>query len=213
MKHVGKMKNNSARVITVYRTLPGDHTNCLVVGTQGLIDSHHDSLMALIESDTGQQANELADIIAVRKFPDGSNMLQYLHINGHLKKVPTTMVLMTPNTQTNIPLNELNELIAKQRGVRVEDLAITDGTQKSQQSQQVSNEAEVSKLIAEETLQATDNLKIVESTEQKTEKFTLTPAEMRARADALFKEASKLRKDADALDPPKKKAKTEKIEA
>ncbi len=201
MKHVGKMKNNSARVITVYRTLPGDHTNCLVVGTQGLIDSHHDSLMALIESDTGQQANELADIIAVRKFPDGSNMLQYLHVNGHLKKVPTTMVLMTPNTQTNIPLNELNELIAKQRGVRVEDLAITDGSQKSTVTENVVQE----KIV--------DVPKTVEEQPKQTEKFTLTPAEMRARADALFKEASKLRKDADALDPPKKKAKTEKIEA
>ena len=127
MKHVGKMKNNSARLAIVYRTLPGDPHNALVVGTQGLGDSYHDTLMSLIESDGGQQANELADILAVRKFPDGNVMLGYLHTNGHLKKVPTNMILMTPDSQTQIPLDELNKLIAQQKGCDVSDLAVTDG--------------------------------------------------------------------------------------
>lgn len=194
MKHVGKMKNNSARVVVVYRTLPGEATNCLVVGTQGLSDSYHDSLMTLIEGDSGQQANELADILSVRKFPDGSNMLQYLHVNGHLKKVRTEMVLMTPNPQTQIPLNELNQLIATQKGVRVEDLAVSDG----------SEQRTVSKEKPAEPAPVESEVKEV---------FKLTPAEMRSRADALYKEAAKLRKEADELDPPKKKAKAEKVEA
>jgi len=194
MKHVGKMKNNSARVVAVYRTLPGEPNSCLVVGTQGLSDSHHDSLMTLIESDSGQQANELADILSVRKFPDGSNMLQYLHINGHLKKVRSDIVLMTPNPQTQIPLNELNELIAKQKGVRVEDLAVND-------SSTTKTEAPKEKAVVKE---------IVE-TEVKQETLKLTPAEMRSRADSLYKEAAKLRKEADELDPPKKKAKAEQL--
>ena len=194
MKHVGKMKNNSARVAVVYRTLPGEATNCLVVGTQGLSDSYHDSLMTLIESDSGQQANELADILSVRKFPDGSNMLQYLHVNGHLKKVRTEMVLMTPNTQTQIPLNELNQLIATQKGVRVEDLAVSDGSEQ----RPVSKEKPVEPAPVESEVK---------------EVFKLSPAEMRSRADALYKEAAKLRKEADELDPPKKKAKAEKVEA
>ena len=129
-KHVGKMKNNSARVAVVYRTLPGEPTNALVVGTNGLTDSYHDSLMSLIESDAGQQANELADVLAVRRFPDGTVMLQYLHSNGHLKKVPTNIVLMTPNNKTSIPLSEVNQMIASQKGVKVEDLAVSDGSQK-----------------------------------------------------------------------------------
>lgn len=194
MKHVGKMKNNSARIVAVYRTLPGEPNSCLVVGTQGLSDSYHDALMSLIESDAGQQVNELAEILSVRKFPDGSNMLQYLHVNGHLKKVPTSMVYMTPNSQTQILLNELNELIAKDRGVRVEDLAVSDGQQKPVAQKQ-------EKPVVQETKPA----------EEKS--FQLTPEEMRSRADALFKEAAKLRKEADLLDPPKKKSKTEKEEA
>ena len=194
MKHVVKMKNNSARVVTVYRTLPGDHKNCLVVGTQGLSDSYHDSLMALIESDTGQQSNELADILAVRKFPDGSNMLNYLHVNGHLKKVSTSMVLMTPSTQAQIPLEELNELIAKQKGISVEELAVNDGSQPKPEPKAKTPQVEETK-VSDEV------------------KFNLTPAEMRSRADALYKEAARLRKEADELDPPKKKTKAEKVEA
>ena len=94
-KHVGKMKNNAARIAIVYRTLPGDPLSALVVGTTGLPDAYHDSLMSLIESDAGQQANELADVLSVRRFPDGDPMLGWLHNRGHLKKVPTNMVLIS----------------------------------------------------------------------------------------------------------------------
>lgn len=194
MKHVGKMKNNSARVVVLYRTVPSEPNNCLVVGTQGLIDSHHDALMSLIENPSGQEANELADLLAVRKFPDGANMLQYLHTNGHIKKVPTTMVLMTPNTQTQLPLNELNELIAKQKGVTVNELAGLKPDAVPVQEEK----------IVDSTIQT--------ESKNTNEKFTLTPAEMRSRADALYKEAARLRKEADELDPPKSK-KTAKIEA
>ena len=68
MKHVGRMKNNGARVAIAYRTLPGDPHSALVIGTQGLGDSYHDTLMSLIESDAGQQTNELAEVLAVRFF-------------------------------------------------------------------------------------------------------------------------------------------------
>lgn len=198
MKHVGKMKNNSARLAVVYRTLPGDPFTALVVGTQGLIDSYHDTLMSLIESEQAQQANELADILAVRRFPDGNVMLGYLHNNGHLKPVPTNMVLMTPNSQTQMPLNEMNELIAKQRGVSIEDLAVTDENQSA-------NSKNTKKVEIEVPSETTEN-------KTSTKSFDLTPAEMRSRADSLYKEASRLRKEADALDPPKAKKKSPKVE-
>lgn len=191
MKHVGKMKNNSARVAIVYRTLPGDPYSSLVIGTNGLVDSYHDSLMAVIEGDMGQQTNELADILSIRRFPDGSNMLGYLHSNGHLVKVPTNMVLVTPDSKTSIPLNELNELIAKQKGVSVEDLAVTDGSQKKAPSKE----------------SVTENIPAVDTSPKINDGgFELSASEMRSRADALFKQAQQLRKQADEIDPPKKKS-------
>jgi len=189
-KHVGKMKNNAARIAIVYRTLPGDPLSALVVGTTGLPDAYHDSLMSLIESDAGQQANELADVLSVRRFPDGDPMLGWLHNRGHLKKVPTNMVLMTQNAKSQIQLDELNKMIAETKGVDLEDLAVTDGTQASKKKAVVKSSEE-----------------IIIPKDPETPSTPKSALEMRSLADKLFKDAQNLRKQADALDPPKKKAK------
>ena len=200
-KHVGKMKNNSARVAVVYRTLPGEPMNALVIGTSGLTDAYHDSLMSLIDSDAGQQANELADVLAVRRFPDGTVMLQYMHANGHLKKVPTNLVLMTPNSQTLTPLNELNQMIAEQKGVNVEDLAITDGTTPvEKKSSTVKEEIVIPEVVVSETKKSA----VVESTEEISDPV-LVAKSYRSKADKLAKDAANFRRMADAIDPPKAK--------
>jgi hypothetical protein len=186
-KHVGKMKNNGAKIAIAYRTLPGDALSALVIGTSNLGDTYHDALMSLLQDDSAQQANELADILAVRRFPDGSNMLEWLHTRGHLKKVPTSGVLVTPNNQNSVSLDELNQLIADQRGVSIDELAVTDGAKPNPKS----------KVTKKETTEPV----VEESTED------MTPAQMRSKADALFKQAQVLRKQADAIDPPKSKKK------
>lgn len=190
MKHVGKMKNNDAKIVIAYRTIPGDPNSALVIGTQALMATYHDSLMSLVESDMGQQADELADVMAVRRFPDGSNMLQYMHLNGHLKKVPTNNVLVTPDVRSSIQLDELNRLIAQQKGVSLADLAIKDGSNTVVPT--LPNNTESYSVESTEIINETPNLE-------------LTAAEMRSRADALYKEAAKLRKAADEKDPPKNK--------
>lgn len=183
MKHVGKMKSNSARIAVVYRTVPNEPQNCLVVGTTGLPDSYHDSLMSVIESDSGQQANELADILATRRFPDGEIMLQWLHTRGHLKKVPTNLVLLTPNAKTQVPLNVVNDEIAK--------------------SKQVNNP--VNNTVQEEIADLPQEFQPIEK--------PVTASDLRSMADKLFKEAQALRKKADELEPPVKKATKTKVEA
>lgn len=190
MKHVGKMKNNGAKIVVAYRTLPGDAYSALVVGTQVLPDTYHDSLMSLVQNDMAQGANELADILSSRKFPDGNTMLEWLHNSGHLKKVPTNMVIMTPTPQASVQLDELNQLIADQKGITIDELAITDGVNPNKKS-------------ANKTSQKVE----VEEADD------LTPAQMRSKADALFKQAQVLRKQADEIDPPKSKVKKVSVEA
>jgi hypothetical protein len=191
------MKNNGARVAVVYRTLPGDPYSALVVGTNALDESYHNALISVIEDPSGQQANELADILAVRNFPDGSNMLVYLHTGGHLKKVPTNNVLITPSPNQSIQLDELNVLIAEQKGVSIDELAVNDGTPKKVDD--VTKTTSVSVNAGEE---------VVEQTLEKSKApETLTPAQLRSKADKLFKEAQLLRKQADEIDPPKRRVK------
>lgn len=208
MKHVGKMKNNSARVAVAYRTVPGEPLNALVVGTNGLPDSHHDSLMSLIESDSGQQAYELAEVLATRRFPDGSVMLSFLHSNGHLKKVPTSMVLMTPNSVTQIPLDQLNELIAKDKGVTLEELSLVEeggqpaAKQKAESKVPPANSSENKKLVEEAPYHPGYEGAVIETPKQDA---PITASDLRSMADKLFKEAQALRRKADEIEPPKAK--------
>lgn len=186
------MQNNGAKVAVVYRTLPGDSGSALVVGTGNLPESWHDSLMNLIQDTSGQAANELADILAVRRFPDGNVMLNSLHAGGHLKKVPTSGVLMTPTPTHKVLLSELNQIIAEQKGVTIDSLAITDGVSKNPKAQSVTT------------------IKTDEVADESTE--GLNPAQLRSKADALFKQAQALRKQADSIDPPKSKKKEVMVE-
>lgn len=197
MKHVGRMKNNNAKVAVVFRTIPGDPYSALVCGTNQLGDSYHNALIDLIQESSAQQSNELADILSVRNFPDGNNMLEWLHTRGHLKKVPTSGVLVTPTPSTSVSLDELNKLISEQKGVSLEELAINDG--------KTPKKAAVKKDVTKTTSQSVSG--DVETAEEVVVEGEETPAQLRSKADALFKQAQQLRKKADELDPPKSKKK------
>jgi len=206
MKHVGKMKNNGAKVVVAYRTLPGDSGSALVVGTGNLPESWHDSLMNLVQDVSAQQANELADILSVRRFPDGSNMLESLHTRGHLKKVPTNGVIMTPSSNASVLLSELNQLIAEQKGVLVDELAITDGVTANPRTPRTQPVDDPTKTSS----QSVSGEEI--STPPVVEEEELSPAQLRSKADALFKQAQIMRKKADEIDPPKSRAKRVSVE-
>ena len=202
MKHVGKMKNNGAPVAIVFRTLPGDPHSCLVVGTQGLGPTHHDSLMSLIETPEAQGSFELGSILSVRRFPDNNLMLGWMHTNGKLKKVATNEVIVTASPQEQVQLDELNRLIAEQKGVRIQDLSVGGkSTDTTVESTEIASVTELPVDAPKET-----------STPEVLDDTALAK-NLRSQADAMFKEAQTLRKQADELDPPKKKASTKKVAA
>jgi hypothetical protein len=188
IKHVGRLKSNNAKVLVVFRTLPGDPYYALVLGTGGLNDSYHNAIMSLVDSQQAQDANEFGDIMSIRHFPDGRLMLPAMHEDGKLVKVLTTDVLMTPNTTDSISLDQLNVLIAEQKGLALDELALEIGA------------------TAEKEKQVTEAAKptvVAKQTEVQVEPSNAS--DLRSKADALYKEAAKLRKQADELDPPKKK--------
>jgi len=111
--------------VIMYRTVPGEPNNCLVVGTKFLPDQYHNALMKAVESDGGQDAEEFADYASRQTFPDGTNMLAMLHNDNYIKKFKTNEIMITYGTGADgrILLNKLNEMIAKDKGVKVADLA------------------------------------------------------------------------------------------
>ena len=124
-KHIGELVDGGAKVVIMYRTVPGEADNCLVVGTKFLPDQYHNALMKAVESDGGQQAEEFADFAGRQTFPDGTNMLAMLHNDNYIKKFKTKEIMVTfGNTADGrILLNKLNEMVAKEKGVKVSDLA------------------------------------------------------------------------------------------
>ena len=128
-KHVGELADESkAKVIVLYRTVPSEQNNCLVVGTKFLPEQYHNALMRAVESEGGQAENEIGVFLARQTFPDGTNMLSLLHNDNYIKKFKTKDIIMTygPTDEGRMPLNKLNEMIAKDMGVKVSELAVKD---------------------------------------------------------------------------------------
>jgi hypothetical protein len=202
LKHVGRIKTNGRKVIIAYRTLPGESDAALIIDTASLSDDQHDTIIKLVESPAGQSAYEFAEAMARTNFPDGSIMLANLHVQGKLTKVKTSEVEMTPTLQSIISLDQLNQLIAEQRGISVNDLALGGGAEATEVAvvKDISNttktnvvaESQVAKIPSNEPLTDEDLAK-----------------QFRSQADRLSKEAAELRRQAEALVPTKKKATAE----
>ena len=124
-KHIGELVDGGAKVVIMYRTVPGEPNNCLVVGTKFLPDMYHNALMKAVESEGGQDADEFADFASRQTFPDGTNMLAMMHNDNYIKKFKTNEIMVTfGNTnEGRILLNKLNEMIAKEKGTTVKDMA------------------------------------------------------------------------------------------
>jgi hypothetical protein len=111
LKHIGK--HNNKKVVVLYRTVPGEDHMCLVLYSDALPRIYHDDVMRVLESDVGQQAKEFSDALFRNLFSDGSNMLQKLHQERLIKKIPTNQVIVTPTPTSNVRLDELNEILNK----------------------------------------------------------------------------------------------------
>ena len=89
--------------------------------------------MRAVESEGGQAESELGTYLGRQSFPDGTNMLAILHNDNYIKKFPTKDITVTygPLAEGRIALNKLNQMIAKDQGVKVSELAIKDDTPKA----------------------------------------------------------------------------------
>ena len=130
-KHVGKV--NGKKVIIVKRSIGGDEPHMAVVIYSDIMpQKYHDDVMKILESTEGQASFELGTYLNRVSFPDGTNMLAFLHQGNYIKKMPTANIIVTMGSGTDgeVSLDELNKLIAEERGVKVSELAVADPTPK-----------------------------------------------------------------------------------
>ena len=112
-KHVGQVLSTQEKCIVIFRQVPGEPQNCLIVQTGDLTMEDHNDLLNELESVNGQQTDEFAKHIHTRFFRDGANMLQKLDNTNKLIKVPTNKIMMTPTVNDNIKLEDLNKSLSQ----------------------------------------------------------------------------------------------------
>jgi hypothetical protein len=109
LKHVGR--HGDKKVVVLYREVPNEAHMCLVVYSDTLPRIYHDTVMSVLESPVGQQAESLADALFRSMMADGTNSLEILHKNGMIKKINTSQVIMTPTPAASVRLDELNDIL------------------------------------------------------------------------------------------------------
>jgi hypothetical protein len=109
VKHIGK--HNNRKVAIVFRQVPDEDHMALVTYTETIPTMFHDAIMQVIESDAGQGTDDLSEVLHRNFLADGRGILEGLHKEGMLKKVPTSQVIVTPNPQSHVRLDELNKII------------------------------------------------------------------------------------------------------
>jgi hypothetical protein len=109
MRHTGLLNNTGKNVVVVFMQLPDDPQHSLVIDTDALPDMFNEALRKVVDSTEAQQAKNLADVLARRMSPDGSNttMLQKFHMAGRLMKTPVDNVTMVPRRGVRWPLTEV----------------------------------------------------------------------------------------------------------
>jgi hypothetical protein len=157
----------------------------------------HDPLIKCIESDIGQNSQNLADALHRTYTKDGKPILQTLHLEGQLKKVQTAQIVMTPQPNTQIRLDELNKILDEmQQGEEaVKRLAEMDKSMGMQTKSEV-----IRKMRGPQTQPAYPTGDIMG--DQQLAKQRLDQAiKMESEAQGLMTEAKRLKAEARSLDP------------
>jgi len=209
LRHVGK--HGDRKVAVVFREVPGEPHMCLVVYPEILNQHIHDPLMQCIESDIGQSSENLADALNRTYTKDGTIILQKLHSEGMLKKVNTEQILMTPQPNTKIRLNELNKMLDEMKlgEEAVKRMAELDASRGMQDPAEVARrmrgnkDAQVNQPVVAASGDALGDAALANNLRQQATKMT-------NEAKGLMAEAQRLLKEAASMDPVKPKKETTK---
>ena len=194
LRHIGR--HGDRKVAVIFREVPGESHMCLVTYPEVLNQHIHDPLMKCIESDIGQNSENLADALNRTYTKDGAIILQKLHAEGMLKKIRTELVVMTPQPNVQIKLNELNKILdeMKQGEEAVKKLAEMDASMGLQDPIDVAKRLRGNK--TPEPVQATGDAlgdqTLANNLRQQAERMTREAKGLMAEADRLLKEASSL---------------------
>jgi hypothetical protein len=219
LRHVGK--HGDRKVAVVFREVPGESHMALVVYTELLNQNIHDPMIQCIESDIGQNSQDLADALNRTYTKDGQLILQKLHAEGMLKKVQTELVVMTPQPNTRIKLSDLNKILDEmQQGEQaVKKLAEMDSQMGMQDAAQVARrmrgnkDATVSAPVVAPSGDALGDNALASNLRQQAERMSAEARGLLVEADRLLTEARSLEPKSVPVSGSKPKGRPKKVPA
>jgi hypothetical protein len=167
--------------------------------------------MRTLESDVGQQSTNLADALHRNMLPDGRVQLVALHQEGMMKKVPTNQVIVTPNAQSTVKLDELNKILremetGEQAIKRMQELdansGLVDPAIKREQEQAFKRQ-QLEKQMAQQSTSVPPVPAADGALDDKTLANNMLAQAQRMELDgqSLIKEAARMKKEAQGLFP------------
>lgn len=210
LRHIGK--HGDRKVAVIFREVPGEPHMCLVTYPEVLNQHIHDPLMKCIESDIGQNSENLADALNRTYTKDGAIILQKLHAEGMLKKIRTELVVMTPQPNVRIKLDELNKILdeMKQGEDAVKKLAEMDASMGLQDPVDVARRLRGDKINTpvQSSNDALGDNAIANNLRQQAERMAREAKGLMAEADRLLQEAANLDPAPAVKEKPAKAKKT-----
>jgi len=209
MKHVGK--HGDRKVCVLFREVPGEDHMCLIVYPETIQAVWQDAIQKVLESDIGQQAEQLADALHRSLFPDGRAILETLHQERMIKKVRTSDIIMTPNTASKIRLDELNKMLNEMKlgDAAVKKMAENDASRglvdpqvkRAAEAKYKADQANLANpnYVAPPTLNAGQDGAL--SDRDIAANMLAQAKAMELNALAMSKEAARMKKDAERMDP------------
>jgi len=199
MKHIGR--HGDRKVAILFREVPNEDHMCLVIYPDTLPAPWESTIMKVLESDIGQQAENFAEALHRSLLPDGRVILDTLHREQMIKKIRTADVIATPRTDSSIRLDELNKMLneMKQGEAAIRRMAENDAAQGLvDPSVKRAAEAAFKNQSAQPPAQAADGGL---SDRALAQNMLSQATRMEAEAKGLIAEASRMKKEAERMDP------------
>ena len=205
MKHIGK--HGDRKVCILFRQVPGEDHMALIIYPETLQAHWQQAIQKVVESDIAQQADELADALHRNFLPDGRPILETLHQERMIKKVRTSDIIITPNAQSKIRLDELNKMLNEMKlgEEAIKKMAQNDASrgmvapdvkrkaEAEYKASRIQSTEPVSKFQAPQDGALTDR--------DIAANMVFQAKKMELEAKSMIAEASRMKKDAQRMDP------------
>jgi hypothetical protein len=204
MKHVGK--HGDRKVCIMFRQVPGEEHMALIIYPETLPAHWQQAVQSVLESDMAQQAEDLADALHRNFLPDGRPILQTLHEERMIKKVRTSDIIVTPNQNAKIRLDELNKMLNEMKlgEEAIKKMAQNDAS-RGMVAPEVKRKAEAEYKASQAQQQAASKFQAPQdaalSDRDIAANMVFQAKKMETEAKQMIAEAARMKKDAQRMDP------------